>query len=193
MKKILSVIVIFIFCIHTGMAIDKVFSVEVGWGGPVLKEYDSNVYYEEYWKPISFNENFPVNNKKTTGALFARGYLTVSKRIDLGIGVSYERYWQNFKMTHYDKTYLSVMPILRYNWRKGSMVHLYSSVALGYYTTRHNGDRPVYEEFDENGFAGQITLLGMSIGKRIYWFGELGGGAFGYFNTGIGFRFNNKK
>lgn len=75
---------------------------------------------------------------------------------------------------------------IHFGWLRRDIVELYSSIGVGIATRieRHNG--LVVPMFD-------ATFIGLSVGRKVYGFVELGGGISGAARAGIGVRFNTYK
>lgn len=47
----------------------------------------------------------------------------------------------------------------------------------------------IYEKYDETYLSIQMTMFGVSVGRRLYGFAEVAVGSIGCLNAGIGYRF----
>lgn len=77
---------------------------------------------------------------------------------------------------------VSVMPTVRFVYMYRDMVQLYSSLSLGV-VFGSNVPLPYAD----------VTLLGCSVGKKLFGFAEFGAGMNGWGRIGIGYRFDAKK
>ena len=80
------------------------------------------------------------------------------------------------------------MPIVRFAWLRRGIVQLYSGVGLGF-AVGYN------EKIDYNDtlfdVAYDVTFIGLSIGRDIFGYIDIGVGNRGVISAGIGYRFNN--
>ena len=78
---------------------------------------------------------------------------------------------------------LTVLPQAKFTWVNREMVRLYSSLGLGVTAGEFDGVSDCY-------LAGQAVLLGISVGRRLVGFAELGSGSM-YMGgmIGVGYRF----
>ena len=87
-----------------------------------------------------------------------------------------------------------LMPMVRFNYLNRPLIRLYSQVGIGIsymHEKKHiDGNRYVASGC---GTAAQVTLLGVSVGKKLFGFAELlGTGVQGSVVVGIGYKFNAK-
>ncbi|MEG2071478.1 MAG: hypothetical protein RR034_08915, partial [Bacteroidales bacterium] len=82
----------------------------------------------------------------------------------------------------------SFYPSVRFSYLNRKYVTLYSGVSLGY--TFIFGNR-LESRYSQSYFTGQITAIGVSVGKTWYGFTELGLGMRGCISAGFGYRFKS--
>lgn len=93
---------------------------------------------------------------------------------------------------YFNYTALSLMPTVRFSWLNRGVVQLYSSVGLG-------ATVAIYEpEFNAPNramatIAYDVTLFGISVGRKWLGYLEIGAGMRGTICAGFGYRFNGKK
>ena len=116
------------------------------------------------------------------------------KWFDLGVTLSYygkySRSYSNrdFSPVGRNRAHaFTVMPVVRFTWVNSSWVRMYSTLGLGATLSGgrfdHNSDR------FRNGFlAFQLTPIGISVGRSLFGFAELGLGAQGVFMMGVGYK-----
>ncbi len=135
---------------------------------------------------------------RTSGAISLGYAYRVRRWLDVGVTFSYAGFYCNVRNTargdvawREREHYLTVMPVVRVGWLNRPAVRLYSSFQLGYqrsFETYYPGER-----WDENYCGVQLTLLGISVGRRFFGYAELGIGMRGVCICGVGYRFGNKK
>lgn len=85
-------------------------------------------------------------------------------------------------------TNISVMPIVRFAWLRRGIVQLYSGLglglAVGYNENLNYNDTTVDAAFD-------VTFIGLSVGRDLFGYIDIGVGNRGVISAGIGYRFNN--
>lgn len=96
--------------------------------------------------------------------------------------------------------YLSIMPSVRFSWLNTKYVTMYSGISLGCiigykenFNTdyEHNGRSKIFKNILVDG-AGQLTAVGIQVGKNWYGFTEIGIGCQGFIKAGFGYKFNKK-
>ena len=80
----------------------------------------------------------------------------------------------------------SIMLESRFSWLRREKVELYSTIALGVVARIKRSAGGIAPMFD-------TALFGVSFGRSLYGFVEIGGGIGGSARAGIGYRFNGKK
>lgn len=93
-----------------------------------------------------------------------------------------------------DVTDISLIPMVRFSWYRSKYVRLYSAVGAGITFSASRYETDIVRERDlEYGFAGQLTAFGISAGRNLFGFAELGSvGSAGVVAFGIGYRFADK-
>ena len=86
---------------------------------------------------------------------------------------------------------MGLMPEVRFTWLNRRWVRMYSSLAMGVSFGVTRGDVGYYGR--RVSFAGHLAPLGITVGRSLFGFAELGGiGMNGALMLGIGYRFNDK-
>ena len=83
--------------------------------------------------------------------------------------------------SHYDNTYAMFVNI-RFEYLRRDVVQLYSGIGVGA-TVRHDESYVVALPMID------VTYLGVTVGRNIYGFAELGGGISGCIRVGMGYKF----
>lgn len=81
-------------------------------------------------------------------------------------------------------TTLSAAPMLRLQWLNRPIVRCYSALAIGPAV-----DMRSIDDSSEAYIGLSGTIVGVSVGRRLYGFAEVGAGMQGIFSAGIGYRF----
>ncbi|MDE6569927.1 MAG: hypothetical protein K2K43_04825 [Alistipes sp.] len=120
------------------------------------------------------------------------------KWFDLGLAFSYYGEYStsynnsDFSFAARNRSHaITVMPVARFTWLNRRWVRMYSSLGLGatfaFGELDHNTDY-----FRETSAALQFTPIGISVGRSLFGFAEIGLGAQGTLMLGIGYQFNPK-
>lgn len=88
------------------------------------------------------------------------------------------------KIASNNTTTLSIAPMLRLQWLNRPIVRCYSSLAIGPAI-----DMMSIDDSRETYIGLSATIAGVSVGRRLYGFAEVGAGMQGIFSAGIGYRF----
>lgn len=93
-----------------------------------------------------------------------------------------------------DVTDLSLIPMVRFSWYRSKYVRLYSAVGAGVIFSVSRYETDISRERNlEYAFAGQLTAFGVSAGRKLFGFAEVGSvGSAGVVSFGIGYRFADK-
>jgi len=148
-----------------------------------LKDFEfSKIYADaEYYTGVySLNYSYRFNRTVSFGVAFS--YAGVTRR--------YRSLSDDSSAGGDNRHFISLLPLLRLYWLNSKFVCLYSSVGLGVTVERDIekfGNRRFVH--NETMFAGQFSPLGLTVGKRLYGFAELGVGTQGVIIGGIGYRF----
>lgn len=88
------------------------------------------------------------------------------------------------KIASNNTTTLCIAPMLRLQWLNRPIVRCYSSLAIGPAI-----DMMSIDDSSETYIGLSATIAGVSVGRRLYGFAEVGSGMQGIFSAGIGYRF----
>lgn len=164
---------------------------------PGTRCYDANFY--------CFPGEFPGERRyyegplRTTGGLgVAYGY-RVRRWLEVGASFTYAGYYCNLLRTsdggvasRLREHYLTLMPYVRFSWLNRRSVRLYASLHAGYQLGIERDYK--MDKADKNHyFGGQFTPFGISVGRRLFGYAEIGVGMRGVFVGGIGYRFGKDK
>lgn len=127
----------------------------------------------------------------------------------LGGTVSYTGFFEtiydrvsDIKYSSENSHLLVVMPEVRFSWLNTKYVTLYSGIGIGvgflfdniYYTEDYGHIKAGYSsEHVRLAPTGQLTFVGIHVGRKWYGFTEIGIGSKGIIQAGFGCNFNSKK
>lgn len=94
------------------------------------------------------------------------------------------------KVDNLNEYAISVLPTVRFIYFNRELVRLYSSLSLGAVFCCEF--RKTYNYLEVIPWA-DVTLIGCTVGKKVFGFAELGCGVGGFGRIGIGYRFDSKK
>lgn len=146
---------------------------------------------------IDFSNSYYQGPRYTTGAFFCEFSHILSSKFSIGATVTYFSYYSNYLSNSSNQTigtntisHFSIYPTIRMNYINKEYFKLYSSISFGprfvYSVDKINNTNSSSTRSD---IAGQVTLLGVSVGKTRYWFADICTlGTQGIFTTGIGIR-----
>ena len=136
------------------------------------------------------------------GATYTAGLWSLSygyrfnKWFDLSVAVSYYGEYSavysnldNSKIHPDNMHAISILPVARFTWLNRKWVRMYSSLALGAHIEVEQGTRTYTEGY----VGGQLTPIGITVGRSLFGFAEIGLGTQGLATIGLGYRFNDKK
>ena len=98
------------------------------------------------------------------------------------------------KATHklvysYQSHNFTLMPTLRFAWYRRGIVQLYSGLGVGVVVSHTNN---VYSDNTRLTASYDVTFFGVSVGRNLFGYFDLGAGMRGVFSFGLGYRFNKK-
>lgn len=184
------------------------YEVRIGWGGyPSLDGdmlldgtsffgiVDTDMSYDGYYTLSNIYRDYRGRGY-LTGIISAEFDLNFRRWFTLTIGAGFSGAWQPLydavtgKKTGRNSGFtVSLLPEARFNWLNRDLVRMYSAIGLGLTFS-------AYDERDYNNMeltlypAFQFTPVGISAGRKVYGFAEVGMGTqfFGGM-VGMGFRF----
>ena len=137
----------------------------------------------------------------TTGAINLSYAYRFRRWFDLGLLLSYNcEYKRQFNALSGDYLHrkyqhnITIMPTIRFTWLNRKWVRMYSSLGMGMTinTTSTTGSGGSTDG-NSYAFAFQCSYLGLTVGRSLFGFAELGFGPKGVAIFGMGYRFNNPK
>lgn len=106
-----------------------------------------------------------------------------------------ENYQHREVLGYYKYNSFTLMPMVRFAWLRRGIVQLYSSLGLG--LNLAHVEEPIESDLDntymEGVIAYDVTFFGISVGRNLFGYLDVGAGQRGAVSVGIGYRFNNKK
>ena len=164
----------------------------------MIYDWDEPPFYtSETELNINSFSTFHEGARYTTGALFGEYIFIANKYLQLGATFTYFSYYSNYYSNYGNdmvgtnsSNHLSIYPTLRFNYINRPFYKVYSSISLGpRFVYKSDNSPTVKKEETAIGIAGQITLLGFSVGNKNFWFVDLCTlGTQGFITTGIGFK-----
>ena len=100
-----------------------------------------------------------------------------------------EEYHVHKILGYYNYDSFTLMPLVRFAWLRKGVVQLYSGVGLGINFARAEEPKRKYYEAV---IAHDLTFLGISVGRNLFGYVDVGVGQRGIVSMGIGYRFKNK-
>lgn len=100
-----------------------------------------------------------------------------------------EEYHVHKIIGYYNYDSFTLMPLVRFAWVRKGVVQLYSGVGIGVNFARAEEPKQKYYEAV---IAHDLTFLGISVGRNIFGYVDVGVGQRGIVSMGIGYRFKNK-
>lgn len=129
--------------------------------------------------------------RKTSGGITAAYYYRATYALWVGVAFTYTGLYGDIfdtrtgrKVSSNDMATISVAPALRLQWLNRPMVRCYSALAIGPAV-----DITAIDDRRETYLGLSGTIAGVSVGRRLYGFAEVGAGMQGIFSAGIGYRF----
>ena len=148
---------------------------------------------------IDFNaKDYYSGARYTTNAIFGEYVYQANSWFGVGATLTYFSYFNNYYTAENDSyvgrniiNHFSVFPTLRFSWLKRPAFSMYTSLGLGMrFVSESDRIRNVETTDYRNGISGQFTLLGLTIGKKVYCFSDLSTiGTQGFITVGLGYRF----
>lgn len=154
--------------------------------------------------PFRYEGAFPGESRyyegplRTSGAISAVYVYRLKRWLEVGASLTYAGYYRSVRRAsdggvawRLHDNYFTVMPLVRISWLNRTSVRLYSSFQMGW---QRNSERRGFNEWhEENYVAVQVTLFGVSVGRRFFGYAECGIGMRGLAVAGVGYRFGTTK
>lgn len=147
---------------------------------------------------VDFNvRDYYTGARYTTNAIFCEYMYQPSKWFSVGATVTYFAYFNHYYDVQTDASvgtnyvhHFSLYPTLRFTWLNTPMLSMYSAFGLGRRVVYESDKTPLTSSHSfRSNIAGQITLLGFTLGKKVYGFTDLITiGTQGEITFGIGYR-----
>jgi len=138
----------------------------------------------------------------TTNSVFLEYIYQTNKWFGVGATVNYvayfNRYYDNQTKSSVGMNliqHVSIYPTVRFTWVNIPGFRMYSSLGLGHRLVYERDRIPTgFSTSWHSGIAGQMTLLGLTVGRKVYIFTDLCTvGSQGLLNVGIGYRMRNHR
>ncbi len=152
---------------------------------------------------IDFNvDDYYSGARYTTNAIFGEYTYQASSWFGIGATVTYFSYYNNYYDAENDAyvgrnitSHYSFFPTLRFTWFRRPAFSMYTSFGLGVRYVFENDRVHNVETSDfRESISGQFTLLGLTIGKKVYCFSDISTiGTQGTITIGLGYRLISSK
>lgn len=143
---------------------------------------------ESCWKSVDLLDRRCYGNLYTTGDLSMSYSYYFWKWFQLGMDVSYTRFWRSYPGEKENSVYITLIPFIHFHWFNRSWVSMYSGGGIGLDFIRQK-DSGIQKDERETNVGLQFTFYGISVGRRLFGFAEAGIGNTGMFRCGMGYRF----
>lgn len=152
----------------------------------------------EPWMPDNLSDEIHANRhywgkEYVIYSINAEYLYTVKPWLSLGAKCNFGALWRNeyngdtYDITGRQRSYNAAAIFnIHFGWLRRNVVELYSAIGVGLAARIERHDGIIVPMFD-------ATFIGLSVGRRVYGFVELGGGISGVARAGIGVRFNTSK
>lgn len=165
-------------------------------------ELDYDYDYYIYTPSDKYDELLKYNgNTRSTGSITAGYTCRFTRLIALGASASYSGIYRNTydasnskKLATTRLDYFMLTPMVRLSWLNRKNVRLYSQAGLGMGIVLHEDQRLLPHQVSRSTtfVSMQMTFIGVTVGRKLFGFSEVGVGSQGTFIIGIGYRFNSK-
>lgn len=136
---------------------------------------------------------------KTSGGYSLSYMYSPLRWLSVGLYAGYVSQWQNNLLrasrsvvSTTTERHLMLVPTVRFTYLNRPIVRLYSSIGIGVgFCRERTRNVDGHLEFSENSrfCPTEVTLFGVSVGRRLFGFAELSVGSLGVCSAGIGYRF----
>lgn len=202
MKKLVLCLLVLVMFVYSADGREKQtwagqkykYEIRVGWGMPSdtpYPAYESNPSYS-HGGYLSSIYSPMMGGLYSTGGFSAELGLNFRKWFTLAFQTSFCGFWNDvYDNNKADVLYrdrgvvFNIAPQARFNWVKRPIFRMYSSVGIGLTVVSYGHSNSIEPSF-------QFVPLGMSVGKDVFFFAELGGGTgtnFMGYHLGLGYRF----
>lgn len=161
--------------------------------------YDGEPAIEQRF-PVIYPDDLTYHGPLKTSGGYALSYMySPLKWLAVGMYVGYVCQWETIRLRTTDAVsqsdyehHLMFVPTVRFTYLNRPLVRLYSSIGVGVglcsqRTKDHMG--VLLSSRSERFCPAEITILGVSVGRRLFGFAELSTGSMGVCAAGIGYRF----
>lgn len=136
---------------------------------------------------IDLEDNDADGDLYIAGSFLASYHIQMLRWLQLGLAVSHTRFWREHPGGKRKSSYTTVMPVVNFTWVNRGIVKLYSGVGVGWdFIRKRNSELEDYSWTTDAGF--QLTFVGVTVGRRLFGFSEVGIGNHGFFTLGMGYR-----
>lgn len=158
---------------------------------PKIFDFSSEVLTPEYFNNI--NEDFRTNISSSTGAIFFDYHLLLTRILNLGVAVGYEKITKDVFINdelvgEVNDKYISLMGEIEYNYISRDILQVFSGISGGLTFRNENAEIDDNEEKSSTSFISyQIDVVGVRLGRSFGVFAKVGFGFKGLLNGGVSY------
>ncbi len=160
--------------------------------------YDELFIQERY--PVIYPDDLTYRGALKTSGGYALSYMySPVKWFSVGLYAGYVCQWETTHLratkavvSKISERHLMLVPTARFTYLNRPLVRLYSSIGVGVGFCRErtrNVDGHIEANRNERFCPAEVTILGVSVGRRLFGFAELSTGSMGVCAAGIGYKF----
>lgn len=174
-------------------------TAEVRLGTAYFPLTPSRYPFDHWWDPSSYAQQLAPEEQvriprwfslSAEGGYWVKDWLYVGGAFVWTGGFSrIEEYHVHRVLGYYNYDSFTLMPVVRFAWLRKGVVQLYSGLGLGFNFARAEEPKQKYYEAV---VAHDVTFLGISVGRNLFGYVDVGVGQRGIVSMGIGYRFKNK-
>ena len=174
-------------------------TTEVRLGTAYFPLTPSRYPFDHWWDPSSYAEQLDPEEQvrmprwfslSAEGGYWIKDWLYVGGAFVWTGGFSrIEEYHVHKVLGYYKYDSFTLIPLVRFAWVRKGVVQLYSGLGLGFNFARAEEPKQKYYEAV---VAHDVTFLGISVGRNLFGYVDVGVGQRGIVSMGIGYRFKNK-
>lgn len=174
-------------------------TTEVRLGTAYFPLTPSRYPFDHWWDPSSYAQQLAPEEQvriprwfslSAEGGYWVKDWLYVGGAFVWTGGFSrIEEYRVHRVLGYYNYDSFTLMPVVRFAWLRKGVVQLYSGLGLGFNFARAEEPKQKYYEAV---VAHDVTFLGISVGRNLFGYVDVGVGQRGIVSMGIGYRFKNK-
>lgn len=162
--------------------------------------YDSDIHIEVGYPNVINPDDLTYRGALKTSGGYALSYMYSPLRwLSVGLYAGYVCQWRPTLLRSTQEVlsttterHLMLVPTVRFTYLNRPLVRLYSSIGAGVGFCRkrsRNVDGHIEANRNERFCPAEVTIFGVSVGRRLFGFAELSTGSLGVCSAGIGYKF----